>query len=58
MGEPSIRDFYGTDSYENLIDSLQRNYGLLHYWEDYDSDYDFVLKYMKVIDGACVKGEM
>ena len=54
LGEPSIQDFYGTDSYENLIDSLQYGYGLLHYWEDYDSEWDYTYKYMKVIDGAKV----
>ena len=52
LGEPSIQDFYGTDSYENLIDSLQYGYGLLYYWEYYDSDYDYMYKYIKVIQGA------
>ena len=57
LGEPSIQDFYGTDSYENLIDSLQYGYGLLYYWEYYDSDYDYMYKYIKVIQGAkVVKG--
>ena len=31
LGEPSIQGFYGTDSYENLTDSLQYEYGILHY---------------------------
>ena len=52
LGEPSIQGFYGTDSYENLTDSLQYSYGLIHYWEDYDSDYDYMYKYIKVIQGA------
>lgn len=52
LGEPSIQGFYGTDSYENLTDSLQCEYGILHYWEDYDSDYDYMYKYIKVIQGA------
>lgn len=52
LGEPSIQGFYGTDSYENLTDSLQYEYGILHYWEDWDSDYDYTYKYMKVIEGA------
>ena len=52
LGEPSIQGFYGTDSYENLTDSLQYEYGILHYWEDYDSDYDYTYKYIKVIQGA------
>ena len=54
LGEPSIQGFYGTDSYENLTDSLQYEYGILHYWEDYDSDYDYTYKYIKVIQGAKV----
>ena len=58
LGEPSIQDFYGTDSYENLIDSLQHKHGLIYYWECYDSEWDYIYKYMKAIDGACIKGEM
>ena len=54
LGEPSIQGFYGTDSYENLTDSLQYEYGILHYWEDYDSEWDCTHKYMKVIQGAKV----
>ena len=52
LNKPSIQGFYGTDSYENLTDSLQYEYGILHYWEDYDSDYDYTYKYVKVIQGA------
>ena len=52
LGKPSIKGFYGTDSYENLIDSLQHKHGLIYYWEDYDSDYDYMYKYIKVIQGA------
>ena len=52
LGEPSIQGFYGTDSYENLTDSLQYEYGILHYWEDYDSEWDYTYKYIKVIQGA------
>ena len=52
LGEPSIQGFYGTDSYENLTDSLQYEYGILHYWGDYNSDHDYMYKYMKVIEGA------
>ena len=58
LGEPSIQGFYGTDSYENLTDSLQYEYGILHYWEDYDSEYDYMYKYIKVIQGAYIEGEM
>lgn len=58
LGEPSIQDFYGTDSYENLIDSLQHKHGLIYYWEDYDSEWDYTYKYMKVIQGAYIEDEM
>ena len=54
LGEPSIQGFYGTDSYENLIDSLQHKHGLIHYWKDYDSDHDYMYKYIKVIEGAYI----
>ena len=52
LGEPPIQDFYGTDSYENLTDSLQYKYGLIYYWEDYDSERDYIYKHIKVIQGA------
>ena len=58
LGEPSIQGFYGTDSYENLTDSLQYSYGLIYYWEDWDSEREYTYKYMKVIDGACIKDEI
>ena len=58
LGEPSIQGFYGTDSYENLTDSLQYKHGLIYYWEDYDSDYDYTYKYVKVIQGAYIKDEI
>ena len=57
LGEPHIVKTYEKSKIDNLIDSLQYNYGLIYYWEDYDSYYDYMYKYMKVIDGACVKGE-
>ena len=55
LGEPSIQGFYGTDSYENLTDSLQYKYGLVHYWEDWDSEWDYTYKYIKVIQGGFIK---
>lgn len=58
LGKPSIQGFYGTDSYENLTDSLQYGYGLTHYWEDYDSERDYTYKYIKVIQGAYIKDEL
>ena len=56
LGEPSIQDLYGTDSYENLIDSLQHKHGLVHYWKIWDSEYDYMYKYIKVIQGATFIG--
>ena len=58
LGEPSIQGFYGTDSYENLTDSLQHSYGILHYWKNYDSTYDYMYKYIKVIQGGYIKDEI
>ena len=55
LGEPSIQGFYGTARYENLTDSLQYEYGILHYWEDYDSERYYSYKYMKVIESAYIK---
>ena len=52
LGEPSIQGFYGTDSYENLTDSLQHKHGLVHYWKNWDSEYEYMYKYIKVIQGA------
>ena len=58
LGEPPIQGFYGTDSYENLTDSLQHKHGLIYYWEDYDSERDYTYKYMKVIQGGYIKDEI
>ena len=58
LGKPSIQGFYGTDSYENLIDSLEYKYGLIHFWKDYDSEYDYTYQYMKVIQGGCIKEKL
>ena len=58
LGKPHIAETYEKSKIDTLIDSLQYGYGLLHYWEDYDSEWDFTYKYMKAIDGACIKGEM
>ena len=58
LGEPSIQDFYGTDSYENLIDSLQHKHGLVYYWKNWDSERDCTYRYIKVIQGGCIKDEV
>ena len=52
LGEPHIAETYEKSKIDTLIDSLQYGYGLLHFWEDYDSECDCMYKYMKVIDGA------
>ena len=58
LGEPPIQGFYGTDSYENLTDSLQHKHGLIYYWEDYDSEREYMYKYIKVIQGGYIKDEI
>ena len=61
LGEPSIQGNYGIGVYsciDTFIDSLQYSYGLIHYWENWDSDYDFTYKYVKVIEGAYIKDEV
>lgn len=58
LNKPSIQGAYGIGDYScinTFIDSLQYGYGLIHYWEDWDSDYDYMYKYMKVIQGAYIK---
>ena len=54
LGEPHIAETYEKSKIDTLIDSLQYGYGLLHYWEYYDSEWDYKYKYMKVIQGACI----
>lgn len=51
LGEPSIHggDYSSNDA---LVDGLKYEYGIIHYWEDYDSDYDYTYRYIKVIQGA------
>ena len=58
LGEPPIQGFYGTDSYENLIEILRYGYGLVHHWENYDSERDFMYKHIKVIQGGYIKDEL
>ena len=54
LGEPHIAETYEKSKIDTLINSLQYNYGLIYYWEDYDSERDFNYKYIKVIQGAKV----
>ena len=55
LGEPQFAETYTISNIDTLIDSLKYGYGLLHYWEDYDSEYDYMYKYIKVIQGAYIK---
>lgn len=52
LGKPHIAETYEKSKIDTLIDSLKYEYGIIHYWEDYDSDYDYMYKYIKVIQGA------
>ena len=58
LGETHIAEIYAKSNIDALIDSLEYKYGLIHYWEDYDSERYFTYKYMKVIDGAYIKDEI
>ena len=51
LNKPSIHggDYSSNDA---LVDGLKYEYGIIHYWEDYDSDYDYTYRYIKVIQGA------
>ena len=55
LGKPHISETYEKSKIDTLIDSLQHKHGLIHHWEDYDSYYDHVYKYIKVIEGAYIK---
>ena len=52
LGEPHIVETYEKSKIDTLIDSLKYGYGLVHYWEDWDSEWDYMYKYIKVIQGA------
>ena len=55
LGEPLIAETYAKSNIDTLIDSLEYKYGLIHYWEDYDSEWEYMYKYIKVIQGAYIK---
>ena len=55
LGKPHIPEAYAKSNIDTLIDSLQYKHGLVHYWEDYDSEWDFNYKYIKVIQGGYIK---
>ena len=58
LGEPLIAETYAKSNIDTLIDSLEYKYGLIHYWEDYDSEWDYMYRYIKVIQGAIIKDEI
>ena len=58
LGEPHIAETYAKSNIDALIDSLEYKYGLIHYWEDYDSEWDVSYRYMKVIQGGYIKDEI
>ena len=50
LNKPSI---HGGDScIDTFIDSLEYKYGLVYNWENWDSEYDYMYKHIKVIPGA------
>ena len=52
LGKPHISETYAKSNIDTLIDSLEYKYGLVHYWEDWDSEWGLIYKYIKVIQGA------
>ena len=50
LGKPSTQG--GDSCIDTFIDNLRYGYGLVHHWEDYDSEYDYMYKHIKVIPGA------
>ena len=52
LGEPHIAETHEKSKIDTLIDSLQYGYGIIHYWENWDSEWDYMYKYIKVIQGA------
>ena len=58
LGEPYLYGVDGYTMYGLLIEGLQCNYGLIYFWENYDNEWICAYKNMKVIQGACIKGEV
>ena len=58
LGEPHIVETYAKSNIDTLIDSLEYKYGIMHYWENYDSEWDYTYRYIKVIQGAYIKDEV
>ena len=55
LNKPSIQG--GDSCIDTFIDSLEYKHGLVHHWKDYDSEYDYMYRYIKVIYSATLIGE-
>lgn len=51
LNKPSIHggDYSSNDA---IVDGLKYEYGILHYWENWDSEWDYTYRYVKVIEGV------
>ena len=58
LGQPTLYNLYGLkyNDYNTFIDSLQSNFGLLVFWTEFDTEYGYEYKYIKIIDGAIIEG--
>lgn len=57
LGNPTVEGHYGL-TYENIDifnDSLQYGFGLVVFWKDWDSEWDYEYKYIKIIQGAIIE---
>ena len=56
LGQPTLYNLYGLkyNDYNTFIDSLQSNFGLLVFWTEFDTEYGYEYKYIKIIDGAFI----
>ena len=57
LGQPTLYNLYGLkyNDYNTFIDSLQSNFGLLVFWTEFDTEYGYEYKYIKIIDGAIIE---
>ena len=57
LGQPTLYNIYGLkyNDYNTFIDSLQSNFGLLVFWTEFDTEYGYEYKYIKIIDGAIIE---
>ena len=57
LGQPTLYNLYGLkyNDYNTFIGSLQSNFGLLVFWTEFDTEYGYEYKYIKIIDGAIIE---